>query len=108
MVFWCAPGRRFSTCGNIDSSKAGLMHDRGLLFLSGGVNAMLLVASLIGAFASRRAISDVAAGDTDKFLERTAKIQWGLMICVYCSSLAPQIDVGPADGAQTSLLSGGP
>lgn len=32
-----------------------------------------------------------AAGDTDRFLERTAKIQWGLMICVYCCSHAPAI-----------------
>ncbi len=24
------------------------------------------------------------AGDTDHFLERTAKIQWGLVLCVYC------------------------
>ena len=26
------------------------------------------------------------AGDTSQFFERTAKIQWGLMICVYCLS----------------------
>lgn len=32
-----------------------------------------------------------AAGDTERFLERTAKIQWGLMICVYCVSHAPAI-----------------
>ncbi len=31
------------------------------------------------------------AGDCDRFLERTAKIQWGLMICVYCISHAPAI-----------------
>ena len=34
-------------------------------------------------------IRAAAAGDTEKFLERTAKIQWGLMICVYCVSHAP-------------------
>jgi phosphatidate cytidylyltransferase len=28
-------------------------------------------------------------GDTRQFLERAAKIQWGLMICVYCLSHAP-------------------
>lgn len=31
------------------------------------------------------------AGDCQQFLERTAKIQWGLMICVYCVSHAPAI-----------------
>lgn len=36
-------------------------------------------------------IRSAAAGDTEKFLERTAKIQWGLMICVYCASHAPGI-----------------
>jgi phosphatidate cytidylyltransferase len=32
-----------------------------------------------------------ATGDCHKFLERAAKIQWGLMICVYCVSHAPAI-----------------
>lgn len=36
-------------------------------------------------------IRAAAAGDTERFLERTAKIQWGLMICVYCLSYAPAI-----------------
>jgi phosphatidate cytidylyltransferase len=31
------------------------------------------------------------AGDCERFLERTAKIQWGLMVCVYCISYAPAI-----------------
>lgn len=31
------------------------------------------------------------AGDTGNFLERTAKIQWGLMVCVYCVSHAPAL-----------------
>lgn len=31
------------------------------------------------------------SGDCEKFLERAAKIQWGLMICVYCVSHAPAI-----------------
>lgn len=31
------------------------------------------------------------AGDSRAFLERTAKIQWGLMICVYCLSYAPAL-----------------
>lgn len=33
----------------------------------------------------------VLAGDCERFLERTAKIQWGLMVCVYCISHAPAI-----------------
>ena len=31
------------------------------------------------------------AGDTTRFLERVAKIQWGLMIAVYCLSHAPAL-----------------
>jgi phosphatidate cytidylyltransferase len=31
------------------------------------------------------------AGDTTDFLERAAKIQFGLMICVYCLSYAPAL-----------------
>ncbi len=31
------------------------------------------------------------AGDTERFLERAAKIQWGLMICVYSLSHAPAL-----------------
>jgi phosphatidate cytidylyltransferase len=31
------------------------------------------------------------AGDCEGFLERIAKIQWGLMICVYCVSHAPAL-----------------
>ena len=31
------------------------------------------------------------AGDTESFLERTTKIQWGLMLTVYCVSHAPAV-----------------
>lgn len=31
------------------------------------------------------------AGDTERFLERTAKLQWGLMLCVYCLSHVPAL-----------------
>jgi phosphatidate cytidylyltransferase len=31
------------------------------------------------------------SGDCVRFFERTAKIQWGLMVCVYCVSHAPAI-----------------
>jgi phosphatidate cytidylyltransferase len=36
---------------------------------------------------TRMAIS----GDTQSFLERASKIQWGLMVCVYCLSYAPAL-----------------
>lgn len=36
-------------------------------------------------------IRSALAGDCDNFLERTAKIQWGLMICVYCISFVPAL-----------------
>lgn len=31
------------------------------------------------------------AGDSENFLERTAKIQWALMVCVYCVSHVPAL-----------------
>ena len=31
------------------------------------------------------------AGDSERFLERTAKIHWGLMVCTYCFSHAPAL-----------------
>jgi phosphatidate cytidylyltransferase len=36
-------------------------------------------------------IRSALAGDCEHFLERTAKIQWGLMICVYCVSYVPAL-----------------
>lgn len=36
-------------------------------------------------------LRSVLAGDTEDFLARTAKIQWGLMIAVYCVSHAPAL-----------------
>jgi len=49
----------------------------------------------------------VVAGDCDRFLERTAKIQWGLMICVYCVSHAPALlylDIPGYRGQNAKLL----
>ena len=40
----------------------------------------------------------VLAGDTERFLERTAKIQWGLMVCVYFVSCAPALTMLPIAG----------
>lgn len=36
-------------------------------------------------------IRSATAGDCENFLERTAKIQWALMICVYCVSYVPAL-----------------
>ena len=36
-------------------------------------------------------IRTAAAGDCERFLERTAKIQWALMVCVFCVSHAPAL-----------------
>ena len=36
--------------------------------------------------------------DTERFLERVAKVQWGLMISVYCISHAPAIATLPIRG----------
>ena len=36
-------------------------------------------------------ISASLSADTTRFLERSAKIQWGLMICVYCLSHVPAL-----------------
>ncbi len=36
-------------------------------------------------------ISASLGADTTRFLERTAKVQWGLMICVYCLSHVPAL-----------------
>jgi phosphatidate cytidylyltransferase len=48
------------------------------------------------------------AGDTERFLERTATIQWALMICVYCVSHAPALLMleipGYEDGSVKLLL----
>jgi phosphatidate cytidylyltransferase len=48
----------------------------------------------------------VVAGDTQRFLERAAKMQWGLMICVYCISHVPALltlDI-PGYGGRELLL----
>ena len=37
------------------------------------------------------AVSNVLARRTERFLERTAVIHWGLMVCVYCVSHAPAL-----------------
>jgi phosphatidate cytidylyltransferase len=52
-------------------------------------------------------IRSALAGDTERFLERTAKIQWGLMVCVYCVSHAPallMLDLPGFEGRGARLL----
>jgi len=52
-------------------------------------------------------LRSVLAGDCERFLERTAKVQWGLMICVYCVSHAPallQLDIRGYAGQNAKLL----
>jgi phosphatidate cytidylyltransferase len=52
---------------------------------------------------SRIAIS----GDSNAFLERSAKIQWGLMVCVYCVSHVPallMLDIPGYAGKNARLL----
>jgi phosphatidate cytidylyltransferase len=47
------------------------------------------------------------AGETEHFLERTATIQWALMICVYCVSYAPALltlEVGSGENEGAKLL----
>jgi phosphatidate cytidylyltransferase len=36
-------------------------------------------------------LRSVLSGDCERFLERTATIQWALMVCVYCVSYAPAL-----------------
>jgi len=45
--------------------------------------------------------------DTTRFLERTAKMQWGLMICVYCLSHVPALmtlDIPDYEGRNALLI----
>lgn len=37
------------------------------------------------------AIRSAISGDATRYMERTAKVQWGVMICVYCVSHAPML-----------------
>ena len=49
----------------------------------------------------------VLAQDTEHFLERAAKIQWGVMVCIYCISHAPALLLLPIpnfDGQNALLL----
>jgi phosphatidate cytidylyltransferase len=47
-------------------------------------------------------VRSAAAGDCGNFLARTAEIQWGLMICVYCVSHAPALLTLRIDGYENA------
>ncbi|MGB5832615.1 MAG: phosphatidate cytidylyltransferase [Thiohalocapsa sp.] len=52
-------------------------------------------------------VRSALAGDTEDFLARTAKIQWGLMIAVYCVSHAPallMLQIPGYEGQSAKLL----
>lgn len=52
-------------------------------------------------------LRSVLSGDTENFLQRTATIQWALMICVYCVSHAPALltlDIPGYEGQNGKLL----
>lgn len=52
-------------------------------------------------------VRSVLAGDTEDFLARTAKIQWGLMVAVYCVSHAPallMLQIPGYEGENAKLL----
>ncbi|HMW48485.1 MAG TPA: phosphatidate cytidylyltransferase [Cellvibrionaceae bacterium] len=52
-------------------------------------------------------ISAAIGSDTTRFLERAAKVQWGLMICVYCISHIPallMLSIPNFDGRQLHLV----
>jgi phosphatidate cytidylyltransferase len=63
-----------------------------LQYILVGYNKYELFSILIPVYASLFILARVAlAGDYKRFLERTAKIQAGLIICVYCLSHAPAL-----------------
>ena len=49
----------------------------------------------------------VLGADTTRFLERAAKVQWGLMVCVYCVSHVPALlalDIPGFEGRNVLLI----
>ena len=67
---------------------------------------LFTVAIPVGAFILL-AFRGAAAGDPARFLERTADIHWGLMVCVYAVSHVPALltlDIPVDQGARVKLL----
>jgi phosphatidate cytidylyltransferase len=74
-----------------------------LQFVLVGMNLYGVYSVLIPAYALLLIPASVAlAGDPKRFLERTAKIQAGLLICVYCLSYAPALLTLPLDPERVS------
>lgn len=52
-------------------------------------------------------LRSAVAGDCERFLERTSKIQWALMVCVFCVSHAPallMLEIPGYSGRNATLL----
>lgn len=63
-----------------------------LQFVLVGIGEYVLYSTLIPVYAFLFIPARIAmSGDAKRFLERTAKIQAGLLICVYCLSFAPAL-----------------
>lgn len=65
--------------------------------------SMLTIAIPVYAFLLLPVLA-VTRGETDDFLMRTAKIQWGLMLCVFCISHAPALLILDIPGYDDNFL----
>ena len=71
-----------------------------LHYLLVGLNRYDIFSVFLPVYATLFVLARVAfAGDYKRFLERTAKIQAGLVVCVYCLSFAPALLQIPIEGA---------
>ena len=67
-----------------------------------GLNRYDIFSVFLPVYATLFVLARVAvAGDYKRFLERTAKIQAGLVVCVYCLSFAPALLQIPVEGQAT-------
>jgi phosphatidate cytidylyltransferase len=72
-----------------------------------GMNRYDVFSVFLPVYATLFVLARVAfAGDYKRFLERTAKIQAGLVVCVYCLSFAPALLQIPIDATSTAGRSG--
>jgi len=72
-----------------------------------GLNRYDVFSVFLPVYATLFVLARVAfAGDYKRFLERTAKIQAGLVVCVYCLSFAPALLQIPIPGAADADRSG--
>jgi phosphatidate cytidylyltransferase len=68
-----------------------------------GLNRYDIFSVFLPVYATLFVLTRVAvAGDYKRFLERTAKIQAGLVVCVYCLSFAPALLLVPIGGPDRS------